>query len=419
MADNKNNNENFKEGLTDTGTAPFSYTSPSYPNFAFDITHRSSSSRARLGHLKTPHGVVETPNFIFCGTKASVKAALPSQVKDAGAQIVLANTYHLMLQPGADIIEKMGGLHKFMGWDGPMLTDSGGYQVFAMGHGSVAEEIKGNRAHANSNKTLLKITEEGAAFRSYINGEKFMLSPEKSIEVQRKLGADLIVQFDEFSPYHVDKDYTARSMALSARWGDRSLNEFFAHHDGKQAVYGVVQGGVYEDLRIESSQYTRDRDFFATAIGGSMGKDQDEFYELVEWCMPHIHPHRPVHLLGIGDFDDIFMNVKKGIDTFDCVSPTRLARHGSALVKGAPGGKINIKNARFKDLDEPIDPTANNVASSFSCAYIHHLFKAKEMLGMQILTLHNIETMVRLMSEIRQAIKDDTLDALEKEWVYK
>jgi len=393
------------------------YTSDSYPNFAFDITHRDPKSRARLGVLKTPHGDIETPNFIFCGTKANVKGATSAQVKEAGAQIILANTYHLMLQPGADIVERIGGLHKFMGWDGPMLTDSGGYQVFAMGHGSVAEEIKGNRAHANTQKSLLKITEEGAAFRSYIDGKKFMLTPEGSIDIQRKLGADLIVQFDEFSPYHVTKDYTARSMALSCRWGDRSLKQFFKHHEGRQAVYSVVQGGVHEDLRIESAQWTADRDFFGTAIGGSMGKGQDEFYALVDWCMDHVHPHRPVHLLGIGDFDDIFMNVRKGIDTFDCVSPTRLARHGSALVKGAPGGKINIKNARFRELNEPIDPTANNAVSHLSCAYIHHLFKAKEMLGMQLLTLHNMETMTRLMREIREAIKNGTLNALEKEWV--
>lgn len=397
--------------------APFSYQSPSYPNFAFDVHYVDPKSRARLGSLKTPHGNVETPNFIFCGTKASIKGVHPSQVKQCDAQIILANTYHLMLQPGADLVEKMGGLHKFMGWDGPMLTDSGGYQVFAMGHGSVAEEIKGNRAHAERKKTLIKIDEKGAAFRSYINGEKFLLTPEKSIEIQRKLGADLIVQFDEFTPYHVDKDYTARSMALSCRWGDRSLKEFFDHHDGSQGVYSVVQGGVYEDLRIESAQYTADRDFFATAIGGSMGKDQDEFYALVDWCMPHIHPQRPVHLLGIGDFDDIFMNVRKGIDTFDCVTPTRLARHGSALVKGVPGGKLNIKNARFRDDESPLDPTADNLSSQFSRAYIHHLFKAKELLGMHLLTLHNIETMTRLMREIRAAIKNGTLDALEKEWI--
>lgn len=394
-----------------------SYSSDLYPGFSFDITYKDPTSRARLGLLNTPHGTIETPNFIFCGTKATVKGVMPQQLWDAGAQIILSNTYHLMLQPGADIVEKMGGLHKFMGWDGPMLTDSGGYQVFAMGHGSVAEEIKGNRTHAERKKTLLKITEEGAAFRSYINGEKFLLTPEKSIDIQRKLGADLIVQFDEFSPYHVSKDYTARSMAMSCRWGDRSLTEFFRTHTGKQAVYSVVQGGVYEDLRIESAQYTASRDFFGTAIGGSMGKDQDEFYELVEWCMAHIHPLRPVHLLGIGDFDDIFMNVRKGIDTFDCVSPTRLARHGNALVKGVPGGKINLLNAKYRDYDGPIDPTAVNYTSQFSCAYLHHLFKAKELLGPQLVSLHNIQTMTRLMGEIRVAIKNGTLDVLEKEWL--
>ncbi len=393
------------------------YQNPSYPGFGFDIIHRDPKSKARLGILKTPHGNVETPNFIFCGTKATVKGITPAQIKETKSQIILANTYHLMLQPGADIIEKMGGLHKFTGWDGPMLTDSGGYQVFAMGHGSVAEEIKGRRAHENRKKTLLKITEEGALFLSYVDGSKVMLTPEKSIEVQRKLGADLIVQFDECSPFHVDKDYTARSTAMSARWGKRSLDEFFRHHNGKQAVYGVVQGGVYEDLRIMSAQYTAENDFFGTAIGGSLGKDQDQFYQLVDWCMANVHPLRPVHLLGIGDFDDIFMNVRKGIDTFDCVSPTRLARHGWALVKGAPRGKINLRNSRFRDDPEPIDSTAENYSTNFSRAYFHHLFKAQEMLGMQLLTIHNVQTMVRLMDEIRVAIKNGTLDQLEKEWI--
>lgn len=394
--------------------------SAEYPNFNFTITHKSGNDRARIGQLQTPHGTIETPNFIFCGTKATIKGLTPEQVRAAGADIILSNTYHLMIQPGADLVEKMGGLHKFMRWDGPMFTDSGGFQIFSMGHGSVADEIKGRRSDLKRETSLLKITEEGAAFRSYMGGAKLFLSPEKSIEIQRQLGADLIVQFDECTPFHVDKDYTARSMALSHRWGKRSLAEFMRHHDGTQALYGIVQGGVYEDLRRESSEYTRDNPFFGTAIGGSLGQSKEQFYEVVDYCVPYLHPDRPIHLLGIGDIDDIFNNVRKGIDTFDCVSPTRIARHGWAIAKGVPQNRHNLRNAKFRDDAGPIDENAEpNYTSQFSRAYIHHLIRAQEKLAESLISMHNIAMMTQLFREIRHAIKTDTLDQLEKEWIVK
>lgn len=385
--------------------------------FAFDITHKDKHSYARTGRLTTPHGAIDTPNFIFCGTKASVKGLSPAQLRAEGADIILSNTYHLMLSPGADLIADMGGLHRFMNWDGPMFTDSGGFQIFSLGHGSVADEIKG-RGNRTREKSILKITEEGAEFRSYLDGRKYFLTPESSIDIQRKLGADLIVQLDECTPYHVDKEYTRRSMHMSMRWGERSLAEWKRKDDGRQRMYGIVQGGVYPDLRKESCEWTREQDFFATAIGGSLGAHKEQMYEVVAMCSAHIHPLRPVHLLGIGSFIDVFSNVRAGIDTFDCVSPTRIARHGWAMVKGAPKERLNMRNARFARDPEPIDSTCTcHACKNHSRAYIHHLFRVGEFLGMQLLSIHNVATMTRLMRAVRGAIAEDRLDAVQKEWV--
>lgn len=340
-----------------------------------------------------------------------------AEAKSLGADIILSNTYHMMIQPGADIVEKLGGLHGMMGWDGPMLTDSGGFQIFSMGHGTIADEIKGRR-NDGRDKMLLDISEEGAVFKSYMNGEKITLTPESSMQIQRKLGADLIVQLDECTAFHVDKDYTAKSMRMSHRWGDRSLAEFKRTNDGKQAVYGIMQGGVYEDLRRESAEYTRDRDFFGTAIGGSLGGSRGQMVDVVGVCMKYAHPDRPVHLLGIGGIQDVFDNIRLGIDTFDCVSPTRIARHGWALAKGAGARqRLNLRNAAFRDDPTPLAADQDNPASQFSRGYLHHLVKAHEPLAIHILSMHNVATMTRLMREVRAAIKNDTLDSLERDWI--
>lgn len=387
-----------------------------YPNFGFEITHDDPKSGARVGKLKTPHGTIETPNYIFCGTKASIKNLSPYQMHEAKTDIVLANTYHLMIQPGADLIEKMGGLHKFMGWDGPMLTDSGGFQVFSMGNGSCADEIKGR--NRNQRENLLKINEDGAYFRSYLDGQKLCLNPEISMEIQRKLGADLIVQMDECTSYQVTKEYTAKSMEMSKRWGDRSLHAFNKTHDGKQAVYGVVQGGVYEDLRIDSAKYVASRPFFGTAIGGCLGGSDEEMYGILAFTRPHLPNDRPVHFLGIGRIKDIFKSVRHGVDTFDCVMPTRIARHGMALIKGRRDERINLLNAKYKDDPTPLDETLDLRSSrDFSKAYIHHLLKTGELLAYQILSQHNVAIINRLMREVRAAIKAGTLDSLEKEYL--
>lgn len=387
-----------------------------YPNFNFEITHRDEKSGARIGKLTTPHGTIETPNYIFCGTKASIKGLSPTQMREAKTDIILSNTYHLMIQPGADLIEKMGGLHKFTGWDGPMLTDSGGFQVFSMGHGSCADEIKGR--NRNQRENLLKINEEGAYFRSYLDGRKLCLNPEISMEIQRKLGADLVVQMDECTSYQVTKEYTAKSMEMSKRWGDRSLQAFMQTHDGKQAVYGVVQGGVYEDLRIDSAKYVASRPFFGTAIGGCLGGSDEEMYGILGFTRPHLPEDRPVHFLGIGRIKDVFKSVRYGIDTFDCVMPTRIARHGMALMKGVPNERINLMNAKYREDHTPLDETLDLPSSAtFSKAYIHHLLKTGELLAFQILSQHNVAIINRLMREVRAAIKNGTLDELEKEYL--
>ena len=396
-----------------------------YDNFKFEILHSAKSSRARLGKITTPHGVVDTPAFIFCATKAAIKGANPTQMKEANTQIILSNTYHLMLQPGGEVIEHHGGLHKFMGWDGPMLTDSGGYQIFSLGHGSVAEEIKGRRNNT-TRRTLNKITEDGAEFYSYIDGSKHLLTPEKSIQVQRQLGADLIVVLDECTPFNVNKSYTERSMHMSHRWAVRSLDEFKRGNNGRQALYGIIQGGVYKDLREVGTDFVNNTEFFGHAVGGSLGCDKAQMYDVVSFTLPLLRPDRPIHLLGIGGVRDIFNGVDQGIDTFDCVHPTRLARHGGALVKAKHWNDfsyknqehMNIKNSCFKLDTNPIDRECKcSTCQNFSRGYLHHLLKANENLAINAITIHNVHYMNELLSAIRNAIKTDTLSEERKNWI--
>lgn len=392
------------------------YTNPSYKNFSFEITHQDKG--ARCGILQTPHGDVETPSFIFCATKAAIKGLDPQQMRELGTQIILSNTYHLMLQPGSSVIEKMGGLQEFTGWRGPMLTDSGGYQIFSLGHGSVADEIKGKRLKADR-KTLLKITEEGAKFKSYTDGKIHFLTPELSMKIQRELGADLIVTLDECTPFNVDKSYTEKSLDMTHRWEKRCLDEFLTNNKDSQALYAVIQGGIYEDLRKKAVDFVNENNFWAHAIGGSLGAEKSQMYDIVSYTASMLCKERPVHLLGIGGVQDIFIGVENGIDTFDCVHPTRLGRHGGALVKpdveGSKRGQLNLNNAANRENQKPIDenckcPTCNN----YTRGYIHHLLKANELLAFQLLTQHNVYFMNKLMLDIREAIKNGTLDDCKK-----
>jgi len=393
--------------------------------FSWKVKTFAKDSNARTGEISTPHGKIKTPAFIFCATKGALKSFSVLEAKQNNTQIILSNTYHLMLQPGSELISNHGGLHNFMNWNGPMLTDSGGFQIFSLGYGSVADEIKGRSASVKRNKSLISINEEGGLFKSYLDGSFKLLSPEKSIKIQRNLGADLILVFDECTPFHVEKSYTDSSMKRSHRWAERSLNSFNTNNKfksgygsaGEQKLYGIVQGGVYEDLREESIDFNLKKlDTFGIAIGGSLGSSKQEMYNVVNFTSPRLGKNHPIHLLGIGDPNDIWNLVKSGIDTFDCVSPTRLARHGTALTKGKIG-KINIKNKNFAEKLSPIDENCNcSTCRKYSAAYLHHLFKSSELLGLQLITAHNIFFMNKLMHTIRDSINNDNLEEAEKEW---
>lgn len=389
--------------------------------FNFDI--KKYNNKARLGLLETPHGNVETPAFIFCATKAAMKAITPVQMRNSGTQFILSNTYHLMLQPGGETVRKLGGLQKMTGWNGPMLTDSGGFQIFSLGHGSVASEIKGRR-YNNRPKTLIKINEEGAKFKSYINGATYFLTPEESIKIQRNLGADFIVVLDECTPFHVDKNYTAESMRMSHRWALRSLSEWKKEDNGSQKIYGIVQGGVYEDLRVESCDFINNHDdFYGIAVGGSLGASKKQMHDVVALTMEKLRKDKPVHLLGIGGISDIFSGVEQGIDTFDCVHPTRLARHGGALVKPENNPQksrehINLRNSFYKDDSTPIEKDCGCEACSYaSKGYIHHLLKADELLAYTLISIHNVYFMNQLMLDIRKAIFSDNMEECRKKWL--
>lgn len=378
----------------------------------FDITHQSTRSNARCGLLHTPSGTIETPNFIFCATKASLKGLSTQQLRDVGVDMILSNTYHLMLQPGADLVANMGGLHTFTDWQGPMLTDSGGFQVFSLGHGGVADEIKGRSRAADRLKGRLRIEEEGVFFKSYLNGDTVLLTPEKSIAIQQQLGANLIVAFDECTPYHVSRSYTESAMRRSIRWGERCLKAFDTTRQPAQGLLAVIQGGVYKELRQESAAFANDHAFFGYAIGGSLGSTKDEMDQVVHMTTETLQQNRYKHLLGIGQVRDIAAYTPYGIDTFDCVHPTRIARHGGALVETTLDARahINLKNATFAKDAQPIQedcpcPTCQR----YTRAYLHHLFKAKEMLGPIAVTLHNVAFMTRFMKKIRDSIKANTL----------
>ena len=409
-----------------------------YPNFSFKTVHKSSFHKGKVAQLSTPNGILQTPAFILCATKGVIKNLTARDFAKENTQIILANTYHLMLNGGADLMKKQGGLAKVSGWNGPTLTDSGGFQVFSFGHGLIANEIKGKR-NTNRPSMINKINENGVLFKSYIDGSTQLITPEKSIQTQQKIGADLILVFDECTPFNVDKEYTANSMRLSHRWEKRSLDYFVANNDYRQALYGIIQGGIHKDLRQESVDFVCSMPFFGTAIGGCLGSSKDQMYEICQYTM-NLHDswglNRPVHLLGIGGFSDIIKGVEFGIDTFDCVHPTRIARHGCALVNNRVYKKfkdpqnsthkenkefISLKNSIFKEYDGPIDDECEcYTCKNFTAGYINYLIKANENSFMSMLSIHNIHQMNKLMMEIRTAIKEDNIQNwsdLKKKWV--
>jgi queuine tRNA-ribosyltransferase len=389
--------------------------------FRFDILASSKKTSARLGKLHTSHGVVNTPAFVFCATKASIKGVTMDHVKNAGTQMVLSNTYHLLLQPGGDLIREAGGLHKFTGWHGPMFTDSGGFQVFSLGYGGVEAEIKGSQQFIGK-KTLLKLTDTYAQFRSYVDGTVITLTPELSIRTQIDLGADIMVAMDECTPYHVNKLYTANSMEKSKKWAMSSMRTLEKYGDRSQALLAVIQGGVYKDLRSESARFANEHNFNGHAIGGSLGKTSEEMYDVIAMTSEMLDRTRYTHLLGIGGIEDIFAGVKCGIDTFDCVNPTRIARHGSVIVKRRELPDINkrhmnLNNARYERDHSAISSSCTcYTCKNFTRAYIHHLLKAKEILSGTLISIHNIQTMNTLMEDIRTSLKTDSIDDAYHDW---
>jgi queuine tRNA-ribosyltransferase len=351
----------------------------------------SGLSHARRGRLKLNHGTIETPIFMPVGTYGSVKAMDPTELKEVGSQIILGNTFHLWLRPGTDVMDKFGGLHGFMGWDKPILTDSGGFQVFSLG-------------------AMRKITEEGVKFASPIDGSRQFLSPEISMQIQRSLNSDIVMQFDECTPYEIDgrpatSEEAAKSMRMSLRWAQRSMNEF-NRGENPNALFGIVQGGMYERLRDESLAGLEDIDFPGLAIGGlSVGEPKEDMMRILEHVGPRLPENKPHYLMGVGTPEDLVAGVANGVDMFDCVMPTRNARNGWLFTRF---GDLKIKNARYKDDTAPLDESCTcYCCKNFSRAYLHHLHRSKEILGARLNTIHNLHYYLNLMQEIRDAIDAD------------
>jgi queuine tRNA-ribosyltransferase len=380
------------------------------------IIGREAGTRARAGVLHTGHGDVRTPAFVPLATKATIKTMLPAEVAALGCEMVLGNTFHLMLRPGHELIARHGGLHRFMGWSGPIITDSGGFQVFSMGHGTVADEIKGRGGRLGGREgAILAIEEEGVRFRSYTDGRERFISPELAMEVQAALASDIALVFDECTPFHADRDYTARSTERTHRWLERCRAWHERHGPAGQLLYGIVQGGVHEDLRRASTQAVAASGCPGIAIGGSLGEHKAQMYEVVSWTtaeLERVAAARPRHLLGIGDVDDLIRGVELGIDTFDCAMPTRLARHGTALVPEPEARwRVDLVKARWREVDEPLlegCPCAA-CAGGLSRAYLHYLARQREPTAGRLLTAHNLTYLVGLMADLRAAVLAGTL----------
>ncbi|MGM9873390.1 MAG: tRNA guanosine(34) transglycosylase Tgt [Bacilli bacterium] len=352
--------------------------------FYLEILHEDKYSKARYGILHTPHGDVEVPMFMPVGTLATVKTLSPEELKSIGAGVILANTYHLSIRPGEDIVKKAGGLHKFMNYDGPILTDSGGFQVF-----SLAEKRK--------------ITEEGVEFKNHLNGDKLFFSPEKAIEIQEKLGADIIMSLDECIPYPSTYEYVKKSTDRTIRWAKRCLS---AHKREDQALFGIVQGGEYEDLRKYCALELSKLDFPGYSIGGtSIGEPKEVCYKMIEYATNYLPKDKPRYLMGVGSIDYLLEGITLGVDMFDCVLPTRLARHGALLTHN---GRVNIRDAKYKEDFTPLDEKCDcYCCKNYTKAYLRHLYIADETFGKRLLSIHNLRFLIHLMEGAREAIKED------------
>lgn len=363
----------------------------------FELIKEAKDCKARLGKLYTPHGVIETPVFMPVGTRATVKTMTPEEVKDLGAQIILSNTYHLYLRPGHELIKEAGGLHKFMNWHGPILTDSGGFQVFSLGE-------------------LRKIKEEGVEFKSHIDGSTHFISPEKSIEIQNALGSDIMMCFDECTPYPCSYEYAKESMERTTRWAKR-CRDYHTEWD-KQGLFGIVQGSVYKDLREKSAKSLVEMDFSGYAVGGlSVGEPKDLMCDVLDYTVDLLPKDKPRYLMGVGTPDYLFEAVIRGIDMADCVLPTRIARNGTVLTSH---GKLVIRNAKYARDFSKLDPECDcYTCINYSRAYIRHLFNVNEILGARLATIHNLYFLIKLMANIREAIREDRLLEFRDEFYKK
>jgi queuine tRNA-ribosyltransferase len=375
-------------------------------NFSFKQLQKDKRTRARVGVIHTPHGVIQTPAFVPCGTQGTVKSLSPEELDTIGVQLFFVNTYHMYLRPGIEAVKRAGGLHTFMHWNKPIMTDSGGFQVFSLAR----------RA------SLVKITDDGVEFQSHWDGTKHVFTPESSMSWQADLGSDIHIAFDDCTPYPATREKAKQSLKRTHRWAERSQAE---HKKLKiknlklkiaQALYGVVQGSVFEDLRMESAKFISTMDFDGIAIGGiSVGESKKEMTDVLHWVTPLLPENKPRHLLGVGEIDDIFTLVAHGIDTFDCVQPTRLARMGKLYERQ---GEIDITKARFAQDFRPVERGCScYTCTNFTRAYIHHLFHVKELFGYRLATIHNLHFIHRLIDDIRESILDNSFLELKAAWL--
>ncbi len=359
----------------------------------YTLQHKSTECAARRGEVKTKHGIIQTPVFMPVGTQATVKSVTPENLKEMGAQIILGNTYHLYIRPGLKLIEEFGGLHGFMNWDRPILTDSGGFQIFSL-------------------QELAKISEEGAAFRSHLDGSKLFLSPEDAIEVQEALGSDIMMCLDTCIPYPADKKTTIDSTNLTSRWAQRCRQ---AHRKKEQLLFGIVQGGMYSELREQSAKDLLDIGFDGYAIGGlSVGESKEQMQEMTEATVPHLPEDYPRYLMGVGTPEDLVEGVWRGIDMFDCVMPTRNARNGTMFTSK---GKVVIKNSKYREHKRPLDDNCScYTCRNYSRAYLRHLFQSREILSYHLNTIHNLHYYIDLMQGIRNALEKDAFAEFRKDF---
>ncbi|MBI5035528.1 MAG: tRNA guanosine(34) transglycosylase Tgt [Chloroflexi bacterium] len=393
----------------------------------FDIQHRDPNSRARAGVIHTAHGDIETPNFMAVATQASVKAVTPDDLESIGLQLLIANTYHLALRPGSDKVAELGGLHEFMNWKRPLMTDSGGFQVFSLGAairdgvGKIAdifpEETPPSLSQPGEGRgggvPLCKIDEDGVSFRSHLDGAIMRLDPERSIQIQHQLGADFIVAFDECTSPLDSHEYTREALRRTHRWAERCIEQHAKTKRDYQSLFGIIQGGAYRDLREESARVIGGLPFDGLCIGGSLGKSKKDMHAILDWTIPLLPESKPRHLLGIGELQDIVEGVARGIDLFDCASPTRWARNGALLVSKEIAEnaeqRINISNARHAMDRSPIDPLCDcYTCHNFSRAYLHHLQRAKELNYYRLASIHNLQFMMRFMKSVRASIHSGT-----------